>query len=186
MGNNDDKICVRSCRSCIFFIFITCLSVRPIVIMIGDTILIIFISIATALLGEGQFICCRKKMKLLFNCLIHLALTWLLVYRTEKYQRLKGEVERASKRSKSKVFCSNFTIYFVLLIIQLNVKRKLLVKQQTKYKNENLVYRFQISKDFCIYIHIFILTSERQEEKLKVNNRDLSMVRTILLNKISS
>jgi hypothetical protein len=31
-----------------------------------------------------------------------LGLTWLLVYRTEKYQRLKGEVERASKKRKLK------------------------------------------------------------------------------------
>jgi len=29
-----------------------------------------------------------------------LGLTWLLVYRTEKYQRLKGEVEKASKKRK--------------------------------------------------------------------------------------
>ncbi|TMW43350.1 hypothetical protein DOY81_011570, partial [Sarcophaga bullata] len=48
--------------------------------MWGDTILIVFISICTALLGEG--------------------LTWLLVYRTEKYQKLKGEVEKQSKKCK--------------------------------------------------------------------------------------
>lgn len=46
--------------------------------MWGDTILIVFISICTALLGEG--------------------LTWVLVYRTEKYQKLKGEVEKQSKK----------------------------------------------------------------------------------------
>ncbi|VVD05980.1 unnamed protein product [Leptidea sinapis] len=44
--------------------------------MWGDSLLIVFISICTALLGEG--------------------LTWLLVYRTEKYQKLKVEVERQS------------------------------------------------------------------------------------------
>lgn len=48
--------------------------------MWADTILIVFISICTALLGEG--------------------LTWLLVYRTEKYQKLKTEVEKQSKRRK--------------------------------------------------------------------------------------
>lgn len=31
---------------------------------------------------------------------MNLGLTWLLVYRTEKYQRLKGEVEKASKKRK--------------------------------------------------------------------------------------
>lgn len=33
----------------------------------------------------------------------YLGLTWLLVYRTENYQRLKGEVEKASKRRKLNV-----------------------------------------------------------------------------------
>ncbi|KAK9305406.1 hypothetical protein QLX08_003539 [Tetragonisca angustula] len=46
--------------------------------MWADTILIVFISICTALLGEG--------------------LTWLMVYRTEKYQKLKAEVEKQSKK----------------------------------------------------------------------------------------
>ncbi|KAG9510904.1 Calcium load-activated calcium channel, partial [Fragariocoptes setiger] len=43
-----------------------------------DSILIIFISLSTASLGEG--------------------LTWLMVYRTEKYQRLRAEVDRQSKK----------------------------------------------------------------------------------------
>ncbi|XP_046362288.1 calcium load-activated calcium channel-like [Haliotis rubra] len=46
--------------------------------MLGDCVLIVFISICTALLGEG--------------------LTWLLVYRTEKYKKLKAEVEKQSKK----------------------------------------------------------------------------------------
>ena len=46
--------------------------------MWADTILILVISICTALLGEG--------------------VTWLLVYRTEKYQKLKQEIERQSKK----------------------------------------------------------------------------------------
>lgn len=48
--------------------------------MWADTLLIVFISVCTALLGEG--------------------LTWLMVYRTEKYQKLKTEVEKQSKRCK--------------------------------------------------------------------------------------
>jgi len=48
------------------------------VVMWADTILILVISICTALLGEG--------------------VTWLLVYRTEKYQKLKQEIEKQSKK----------------------------------------------------------------------------------------
>lgn len=46
--------------------------------MIADTLLILFISVATAFLGEG--------------------LTWLMVYRTSKYKKLKSEVEKQSKK----------------------------------------------------------------------------------------
>jgi hypothetical protein len=35
---------------------------------------------------------------------ISLGLTWLLVYRTEKYQRLKGEVEKGTKKRKFELF----------------------------------------------------------------------------------
>lgn len=48
--------------------------------MWSDTLLIVFISICTALLGEG--------------------LTYGLVYRTDKYQKLKTEVEKQSKKRK--------------------------------------------------------------------------------------
>lgn len=48
--------------------------------MWSDTLLILFISVCTALLGEG--------------------LTYVLVYRTEKYIKLKNEVEKASKKRK--------------------------------------------------------------------------------------
>ncbi|XP_077986069.1 calcium load-activated calcium channel-like [Glandiceps talaboti] len=84
--------------------------------MIEDTLLIVVISICTALLAEG--------------------ITYLLVYRTEKYQKLKSEVEKQSKkleRTKENVGES----------IDKGQKKKL----------------------------------ERQEEKLKNNNRDLSMVK---------
>ena len=84
--------------------------------IILDSILIVFISISTALLGEG--------------------LTWLMVYRTEKYQRLKVEIEKQSKkldRKKEKVG----------ELVDKSLKRKL----------------------------------DREEERLKANNRDLSMVK---------
>lgn len=84
--------------------------------MLFDSLLIILISISTALLGEG--------------------LTWLLVYRTEKYQRLKTEVDKQSKRLDKKK--EN-----VGELLDKSLKRKL----------------------------------EREEERLKANNRDLSMVK---------
>lgn len=46
--------------------------------MLYDSLLIILISISTALLGEG--------------------FTWFMVYRTEKYKRLKSEIEKLNKR----------------------------------------------------------------------------------------
>lgn len=50
--------------------------------MWGDALLILGISICTAFLGEG--------------------LTWLMVYRTEKYQRLKNDIERQTKKLEKK------------------------------------------------------------------------------------
>uniref|UniRef100_W8BFK4 Transmembrane and coiled-coil domains protein 1 n=1 Tax=Ceratitis capitata TaxID=7213 RepID=W8BFK4_CERCA len=84
--------------------------------MWSDTILIVFISICTALLGEG--------------------LTWVLVYRTEKYQKLKGEVEKQSKKLERRK----------------EIHGESLDKSQKK-------------------------KIERDEEKLKNNNRDLSLVK---------
>ncbi|KAK3788196.1 hypothetical protein RRG08_016598 [Elysia crispata] len=46
--------------------------------MLSDCILIVCISICTAFLGEG--------------------LTWVMVYRTDKYKKLKAEVEKQSKK----------------------------------------------------------------------------------------
>uniref|UniRef100_H2Z1T7 Calcium load-activated calcium channel n=1 Tax=Ciona savignyi TaxID=51511 RepID=H2Z1T7_CIOSA len=46
--------------------------------MLGDSLLIVCISIVTALLAEG--------------------LTWLMVYRTEKFKKLKSEVDKQSKK----------------------------------------------------------------------------------------
>ncbi len=64
--------------------------------MLSDSLLIIFISVFTALLSEG--------------------LSWLLIYRTEKYKKLQSEVEKQSKKRKlinkcKKIFCfNNFSI----------------------------------------------------------------------------
>ncbi|ESO09263.1 hypothetical protein HELRODRAFT_156425 [Helobdella robusta] len=85
--------------------------------MIADTILIVVISIVTALFGEG--------------------LTWVLVYRTDKYKKLKNEVEKQSKKLE---------------------KQKETVAIDTSDRNHKKKL-------------------ERQEEKLKTNNRDLSMVK---------
>jgi len=74
------------------------------------------ISISTALLGEG--------------------FTWLMVYRTEKYKRLKAEIEKQSKKlDKRKENLGE--------LVDKSLKRKL----------------------------------EREEERLKENNRDLSMAK---------
>lgn len=84
--------------------------------MLFDSLLIIIISISTALLGEG--------------------FTWLMVYRTEKYQRLKSEIERQSKKlDKRKETVGE--------LVDKSLKRKL----------------------------------DREEERLKANSRDLSMVK---------
>jgi hypothetical protein len=50
--------------------------------MWADSMLILLISVFTALLGEG--------------------LTWLLVYRTDQYQKLKVEIERQTKKLEKK------------------------------------------------------------------------------------
>lgn len=65
--------------------------------MWADTLLIVFISICTALLGEG--------------------LTWLMVYRTEKYQKLKAEVEKQSKKRR-------YSFFYLWIIDKLNFQWK--------------------------------------------------------------
>jgi len=84
--------------------------------MWADTLLIVGISVFTALLGEG--------------------VTWLLVYKTEKYIRLKSEIERQSKKLE-------------------------------KIKD---TYSDTLDKQHRKKI-------DREEEKLKNNNRDLSLVK---------
>ncbi|XP_057374168.1 calcium load-activated calcium channel-like [Daphnia carinata] len=84
--------------------------------MWADTLLIVGISVFTALLGEG--------------------VTWLLVYKTEKYQRLKAEIDRQSKKLEK-------------------------IKE---------THSDALDKGFKKKI-------DREEEKLKNNNRDLSLVK---------
>uniref|UniRef100_H0X5I2 Calcium load-activated calcium channel n=1 Tax=Otolemur garnettii TaxID=30611 RepID=H0X5I2_OTOGA len=86
--------------------------------MFADTLLIVFISVCTALLAEG--------------------ITWVLVYRTDKYKRLKAEVEKQSKK--------------------LEKKKETITESAGRQQKKKI---------------------ERQEEKLKNNNRDLSMVRVL-------
>jgi hypothetical protein len=66
--------------------------------MLSDSLLIIFISVFTALLSEG--------------------LSWLLIYRTEKYKKLQSEVEKQSKKRKLINKCIKF--FSILIIVQLN------------------------------------------------------------------
>lgn len=67
--------------------------------MWADTLLIVGISVFTALLGEGIQLLDINMYE--FNKSVLLTgVTWILVYKTEKYQRLKAEIERQSKKRK--------------------------------------------------------------------------------------
>jgi len=79
--------------------------------MMSDTILILIISICTALLGEG--------------------VTWALVYRTEKYQKLKLEIEKQSKKLEKKKEAVGETS------ILDRSKKKKLEQDEEKLKNTN-------------------------------------------------
>lgn len=114
----------------------------------SDPLLILGISIFTALLGEG--------------------LTWLLVYRTEKYQKLKTEVDKQSKKCKFSLrsFCrlygsfpssfSNCCSSFHPIVLLVEKKKDTYGEISDKQQKKKL---------------------EREEEKLKTHNRDLSMVK---------
>lgn len=94
--------------------------------MYNDAVLIIFIALFTALLGEG--------------------LTWILVYRSEEYKRLKFSMERKTKKLEKKK--ETIGLAGDLGVVGPNVANK-----TTKKK------------------------IEREEERLKSTNRDLSMFR---------
>ncbi|XP_067941215.1 calcium load-activated calcium channel-like isoform X2 [Watersipora subatra] len=76
--------------------------------VLSDTLLIVAISTCTALLGEG--------------------LTWLLVYRTENYQRLKNEVEKQTKKVEKQKASINES--------DKNAKKKL-ERQEERLKNDS-------------------------------------------------
>ncbi|CAH8646206.1 unnamed protein product [Heterobilharzia americana] len=77
--------------------------------MLQDTLSIICISFFTAFLGEG--------------------LTWLFVYRTEKYQKLKAEVDKQSKRLEKQRDVTEAAID--------RTAKKRLEKQEERFKNIN-------------------------------------------------
>ncbi|CAK5031953.1 unnamed protein product [Meloidogyne enterolobii] len=93
--------------------------------MYSDAFLIIFIALFTALLGEG--------------------LTWLLVYRSEEYKRLKYSMERKTKKLEKK-------------------------KETIGAVDQGAGAANSASKTTKRKI-------EREEERLKSTNRDLSMFR---------
>ena len=79
--------------------------------MWADTILILVISVCTALLGEG--------------------VTWVLVYRTEKYQKLKTEIEKQTKKLEKKKEAHGETAN-----LERSKKRKI-EQDEEKLKNTN-------------------------------------------------
>ena len=108
--------------------------------MFSDSVLIIFISMFTALLSEG--------------------FSWLLIYRTEKYKRLQSEVEKQTKKCNKLVsICSPimnlFNVFDVVVVVstfQVEKQKDTIEKNQKK-------------------------KVERQEERLKTNSRELSVVK---------
>lgn len=94
-----------------------------------------------------------------------LGLTWVLVYRTEKFQKLKTEVEKQSKKRKCYGFIQHHYlvpyilhgIHFLSLFFSAVEKRK-----ETHGDSLDKQHKKKI---------------ERDEEKLKNNNRDLSLVK---------
>uniref|UniRef100_A0A8C6VJP8 Calcium load-activated calcium channel n=1 Tax=Naja naja TaxID=35670 RepID=A0A8C6VJP8_NAJNA len=80
--------------------------------------------------------CKRVRDSLGETAIMVKGITWVLVYRTDKYKRLKAEVEKQSKK--------------------LEKKKETITESAGRQQKKKI---------------------ERQEEKLKNNNRDLSMVR---------
>lgn len=103
-----------------------------------DALFIIGISLFTAFLGEG--------------------LTYLLVYRTETYKKLKLEIEKQTKK------CKKSKPKKRLSLIKLTWKTLLSVEKKKEVLGE-AIDKQQKKK------------LERDEERLKNNNRDLSLVK---------
>ncbi|KAJ0065396.1 hypothetical protein NL108_009539, partial [Boleophthalmus pectinirostris] len=88
-------------------------------------------------------------------------ITWVLVYRTEKYKRLKAEVEKQSKKRKcvtnrTDLLCCIRGIKLTCILFLVEKKKETITESAGRQQKKKI---------------------ERQEEKLKNNNRDLSMVR---------
>lgn len=98
-------------------------------------------------------------------------MTWLLVYRTDKFQKLKTEIEKQSKKRKifqyqstfksyldfTKSFVNWFFLSFFSTLFYLVEKRKETLGDSLDKQHKKKI--------------------ERDEEKLKNNNRDLSLVK---------
>lgn len=87
-----------------------------------------------------------------------------MVYRTEKYQKLKSEVEKQSKKCKITIIFWHFSLYNVLSSL---IDCILFIGQVEKRKE---AHGDSLDKQQKKKI-------EREEERLKNNNRDLSLVK---------
>jgi len=95
---------------------------------------------------------------------IFTGVTWILVYKTEKYQRLKTEIEKQSKKCINS-FLSNFIkISYCSLISNQHLIHFFAVEKIKESHSDALDKQFKKKVD-------------REEEKLKNNNRDLSLVK---------
>ena len=123
--------------------------------MWSDTLLIVGISVFTALLGEG--------------------FTWLLVYRTEKYTRLKQDLEKQASVYIAYIIgvnppngsakCYKLTSNICVLLLSININSLILQTRRLERKKEavgdSALDRTQKRK------------LERDEERLKSTNRYL-------------
>ena len=125
--------------------------------MWADTLLIVGISVFTALLGEGTSII--HNLNSWIQRIWFIGVTWLLVYKTEKYIRLKSEIERQSK--KRNVLSSHFLWRHQTI---LSIDPPILVEKIKDTYSDTLDKQHRKKID-------------REEEKLKNNNRDLSLVK---------
>lgn len=89
-------------------------------------------------------------------------LTWLMVYRTEKYQKLKAEVEKQSKKCKFEVYYHSRNYMPIKIICLKNCYPPV---EKRKEAHGDSLDKQQKKK------------IEREEERLKNNNRDLSLVK---------
>jgi hypothetical protein len=96
--------------------------------MYADALLIVFIAFCTALFGEG--------------------LTYLLVYRSEHYKKLKAEIERKTKKCTRVLL---IRLYIYAFVVE---KRREIVSDVDKSSKRRM---------------------EREEERLKSTNRDMSL-----------